>query len=214
MNARRRLPCLQSIAILAAALALGVALDPATARAAPEVGKPAPAFTATDAGGQPVSLADYKGKTVVLEWTNHECPYVSRHYGTGNMQRQQKAATADGIVWLSIISSAPGEQGHVSPQEAQALTDQRSAAPTGVLFDPKGTVGRAYGARTTPHMYIVDKAGTLVYMGGIDSEPTSWGEIKPGTVQYVPKALAELKAGKPIADAVTRPYGCTVKYAY
>lgn len=204
---------LSRLGIVAVAMTMGAVLGADPLRAAPEVGRDAPAFSATDTGGQTVSLADYKGKTVVLEWTNHECPYVSRHYGMGNMQRQQKAATADGVVWLSVISSAAGEQGHVSPAEADALTKKRDAAPTRVLLDPKGTVGRKYGARTTPHMYIVDKAGTLVYMGGIDSDPTAWGDLKPGTTQYVEQALAELKTGSKISSPVTRPYGCTVKYA-
>lgn len=183
------------------------------ASAAPEIDKAAPAFTAKDAAGSEVSLSDFDGKTVVLEWTNHECPYVSRHYGTGNMQRQQKAATSDGVVWLSIISSAPGAQGHVSPAEADKLTGSRDAAPTKVLLDPSGKVGRAYGARTTPHMYVIDPSGELVYMGGIDDNPTAWGDVKPGTKHYVEMALSNLAAGKTVDPAVTRPYGCSVKYA-
>ena len=147
---------------------------PTTADPAPQarIGAPAPAFTLTDSNGKTVSLADFKGKTVVLEWTNHDCPYVRKHYGGNNMQALQKKWTAQGVVWLTLISSAPGEQGYVSAAEANKLTADRGAAPTAVLFDPKGNVGRAYGAQTTPHMYVITGDGTLVYMGGIDDKPT------------------------------------------
>ncbi len=182
-------------------------------RATPRVGGPAPAFTAIDSHGNQVSLSDYAGRTVVLEWTNHDCPFVAKHYGTGNMQAIQRDAVAAGVVWLSVISSAPGTQGHLSPAEANALTMDRAAAPTKVLFDPSGTVGRAYGARVTPHMYIIDPGGTLVYMGGIDDRPTArWRDVD-GATNYVRQALDELAAGVPISAPVTRAYGCTVKYA-
>lgn len=182
------------------------------AHAAVNVGEPAPDFTGTDTKGVAHTLSDYRGKTVVLEWTNHDCPYVRKHYGSGNMQAQQKAATADGIVWLSIISSAPGNQGHVRPAEADALSASRNASPTSIILDERGDIGRLYDAKTTPHMYIIDKQGTLVYKGGIDSMPTMNPDDIQNAKQYVSVALDELNAGKPITDAVTRPYGCSVKY--
>jgi peroxiredoxin len=196
---------------IAATLALLLSL-PLAARAAVEVGKPAPDFTAIDTQGISHKLSDFRGKTVILEWTNHECPFVVKHYATDNMQTLQRETTAEGIVWLSIISSAPGKQGYVSPVEADELTQSRKAAPTAVLLDESGDVGRAYGARTTPHMYIIDGDGTLQYMGGIDDRPsTSHGDVS-GAKNYVRAALADLAAGKPVAEAVTRPYGCSIKY--
>ncbi len=196
-------------AMVAAAM---LAALPATA-AGPDLGKPAPGFTAVDSNGQKVSLADYRGKTVVLEWTNHDCPYVHRHYQLGNMQALQKEATGAGVVWLSVISSAPGTQGYVTGAEANRLTTSRHAAPTRVLLDPPGAIGRAYGAQVTPHMYIVDAAGTLVYKGGIDDKPTPFGGLDKDTRNYVRMALAEMKNGGKIRHNDTRPYGCTVKYA-
>lgn len=196
-------PALAGLAVLT--LAVG-------ATANPKIGQPAPAFTGTDADGKQISLKDFRGKTVVLEWTNHDCPYVRRHYGTGNMQKLQKEAAASDVVWLSVISSAPGRQGHVSGKEANELSVSRKATPTKVILDPNGTIGRQYAARTTPHMYIVNAKGTLVYKGGIDDNPTSWGEIEPDTKNYVRLALAEMKAGKQISKASTRAYGCSVKY--
>lgn len=182
------------------------------AYAALKVGEPAPDFSAVDTRGVSQTLSAYRGKTVVLEWTNHECPYVSKHYGSGNMQRQQAAATEHGVVWLSIISSAPGQQGHVSPREAEQLTGQRNAHPSAVLLDSDGQVGRLYGAKTTPHMYVVDAQGTLRYMGGIDSVPTANPADIEHATQYVEVALAELAAGQPVTTPVSRPYGCSVKY--
>jgi hypothetical protein len=180
--------------------------------AAPETGKPAPDFTATASSGKTVKLSDFKGKIVVLEWTNDGCPYVQKHYGSGNMQPLQKAAAADGVVWLSVISSAKGAQGHVTGPEADKLTVSRGAAPAAVLLDPEGTLGRLYKAETTPHMYIVDKTGTLVYMGGIDDKPNSDPAAIKGARNYVRQALDELRAGKPVSEPVTQPYGCSVKY--
>jgi hypothetical protein len=147
-----------------------------------------------------------------LEWTNHLCPYVGKHYGTGNMQALQRETTGSGMIWLTIISSAPNTQGYVDGPEANKLTVDRKAAPTAVLLDPKGTVGRSYDARVTPHMYIVDAKGTLVYMGGIDDKPTTdWDDVKTAT-NYVRAALDDMAKGRPVANPVTRPYGCTVKY--
>jgi len=181
-------------------------------QASPPLGKQAPQFIGIDSNGHRLKLSDYKGKIVVLEWTNHGCPYVARHYETGNMQQQQKKATADGIVWLSIISSAPGTQGHVDGKAANELTKSRNAAPTRVILDPSGEIGKAYGARTTPHMYIISAEGTLVYKGGIDDNPTSYGDIEKNTKHYVLDALGELKAGKKITKSSSQPYGCSVKY--
>lgn len=196
-----------------AALVAGL-LAAAPALASPDLGKPAPVFSAVDSNGKAVALGDYRGKTVVLEWTNHDCPYVRRHYRLGNMQAQQKDATADGVVWLSIISSAPGLQGHVSGAEANALTKKRDAAPTRVLLDPPGKIGRSYGAQVTPHMYIIDPKGTLVYKGGIDDKPTPFGELEKDTRHYVRMALADMKEGRKIRHDDTRAYGCTIKYGY
>ena len=176
------------------------------------VGAPAPAFTLTDSNGRAVSLADFKGKTVVLEWTNHECPYVGKHYGGNNMQALQKKWTGQGVVWLSVISSAPGQHGHVSPQQANKLTTDRGAAPTAVLFDPTGKVGRAYGARTTPHMYVITGDGALVYMGGIDDKPTARLEDLKSAKNFVDAALSEIAQGKPVSVTTSRAYGCSIKY--
>jgi peroxiredoxin len=183
-----------------------------SAGAAPEVGEPAPGFTGVDTRGERHALSDYRGKTVVLEWTNHDCPYVRKHYDSGNMQRQQRDATAQGVVWLSIISSAPGKQGHVTPAQADSLTEQRDAAPSAVILDEEGDIGRLYGARTTPHMYVIDADGRLAYMGGIDSIGSSDPADIDRATQYVPAALAAVMAGTPVAQPVTRPYGCSVKY--
>ncbi len=180
--------------------------------AALRVGEPAPGFEGVDTGGNVHRLADYRGKTVVLEWTNHDCPYVRKHYGAGNMQAQQREAAAQGVVWLSIISSAPGKQGHVSPEAAEELTRKRKAAPLAVILDSEGRIGRAYHARTTPHMFIIDATGVLVYMGGMDSISTASPDDIPQATQYVRAALQELAAGKPVSTPVTRPDGCSVKY--
>ncbi|NBC14072.1 MAG: redoxin domain-containing protein [Gammaproteobacteria bacterium] len=197
---------------IATAAALCAALVAGTAAAAPEVGKAAPAFTGTDTSGKTWALADLRGTPVILEWTNHDCPYVVKHYESGNMQALQKEATEAGYTWLSVISSAPGKQGHVSAEQADDLTASRNAAPTAVLLDPKGDIGKAYGARTTPHMFIIDAQGTLVYMGGIDDKPTTDLADVEGAENYVRLAMADLAAGESVDKAVTRPYGCSVKY--
>jgi peroxiredoxin len=193
---------------LALALAgCGVAL----AQIAP--GKPAPDFVGRDTSGKEVRLSGLKGNIVVLEWTNHDCPYVGKHYGAGNMQALQKEATGQGVVWLSIVSSAPGQQGHVDGLEADRLTASRKASPTAVVLDPEGLIGRAYGASTTPHMFVIDKAGTLAYMGAIDDMPSaSRADIK-GARNFVREALAAVAKGEPVKAASTRPYGCSVKYS-
>jgi peroxiredoxin len=199
------------LASTSAAIVAGGA-SPAWAATA-KVGEPAPAFTAPATSGAPVSLADHKGKAVVLEWTNHDCPYVRKHYETGNMQALQREATGQGVVWLTLISSAKGEQGWVTPVKADELTTTRKAAPTAVLLDEKGVVGRMYGATNTPHMYVVDKTGRLVYAGAIDDRPTSRRADVQGASNYVRAALEAVAAGQPVKTPVTRAYGCTVKYS-
>ncbi len=196
--------------MLTAFTALAVIAAPASA--APVLGKPAPNFKLADANGKPVTLSQFRGKTVVLEWNNPECPFVKKHYGSRNMQKTQAAAAKDGVVWLSINSGAPGKQGHVSGSEAKAVLAEAGARPTAYLLDPRGVVGKTYGAKTTPHMYVVNKAGTLVYAGGIDDKPTPNPADITGARNHVLAVLAELKAGKPVSVATSRPYGCAVKY--
>jgi peroxiredoxin len=197
---------------LAAAAGLMAPAAQAQAPSAPLIGKPAPAFEAVDADGKTRSLTEFRGKTVVLEWTNNGCPYVRKHYDAGNMQALQAAAARDGVVWLSIVSSAPGMQGYFTPAAAKAWKVKEKARAASVLLDPSGVVGRLYDARTTPHMYVIDRAGTLVYMGGIDDRPSADPASLKGAKNYVAAALADVKAGRPVAQAATRPYGCSVKY--
>ncbi len=181
--------------------------------AAPEIGKPAPDFSVVDTAGEVRSLSEFEGRMVILEWTNHECPFVVKHYEPGNMQMQQRMARDEhDAVWLSVISSRPGAQGHVSAEKADELTRDRNAYPTAVLLDEDGEMGRAYDARVTPHMYIIDPEGMLLYMGGIDSNPSRNADDIPDSTQYVVAALNELAAGEEISEPVTRPYGCTVHY--
>ncbi|MBI3300428.1 MAG: redoxin domain-containing protein [Elusimicrobia bacterium] len=196
-----------------AALSLIVALTPAAVFAAPRVDKAAPAFTAKDSAGKDVALADYKGKTVVLEWLNKGCPFVKKHYGAGNMQKLQKAYTEKGVVWLSVVSSADGKQGHVTGAEADADTKASGASPSAVLLDPAGKLGKLYGAKTTPHMYVVDKDGVLRYNGAIDSDSSSDPASIASAENYVAGALDAVLAGKKVKKRTTKPYGCSVKYA-
>ena len=199
---------MKSIALTAAALALSAT----AALAAPIIGEPAPAFSAVDTAGKTRSLSEFKGKTVILEWTNDGCPYVKKHYNAGNMQKLQQEAAADGAVWLSIISSAPGKQGYVDAAGANQLTASRGAKPAAVLLDPKGDVGRAYDAQTTPHMFVIDKTGVLRYMGALDDQPTTDASTLPKARNYVKEALVSVKAGAKVAETATDPYGCSVKY--
>ena len=196
--------------LLALIAAAPVTADPG---AQARIGAPAPNFTLTDSNGKAISLADFKGKTVVLEWTNHECPYVRKHYGGNNMQALQKKWTGQGIVWLTLISSQPGAQGFVHGLEANKLTEERGAAPTAVLLDPRGGVGRSYGAQVTPHMYVVTGDGTLVYMGGIDDKPTTRLEDLKTAKNFVDAALSEVVEGKVVSIKTSRAYGCTIKYS-
>jgi peroxiredoxin len=195
--------------LIAAALALAAG----TAFGNAAVGQPAPAFTATDTNGKTVSLADFKGKHVVLEWVNPGCPYVVKHYGSGNMQGTQREAAAKGVVWLSVNSTAADARDFLKPAEMAAWMQQQKAAATATLMDADGKVGRAYGARTTPHMYIIDPAGKLVYAGAIDSIPSGRVADIANATNHVKVALAESLAGKPVSTPVTRPYGCSVKYS-
>jgi peroxiredoxin len=174
---------------------------------------PAPSFTAKDTHGKQHSLADYKGKYVVLEWHNQGCPYVRKHYDSGNMQKLQKQWTDKGIVWLTVISSAPDTQGYVTAEQENDYVKQKNAAPTAVLLDPHGELGHLYGAKTTPHMYVIDPKGTLIYEGAIDDKPTTDLADVSGAKNYVTAALEEAMAGKPVTTATSRPYGCSVKYA-
>src|SRR5262245_50457841 len=176
------------------------------------IGAPAPAFRLNNSNGGAASLAGFQGKIVVLEWTSHECPYVGKHYRGNNMQTLQKKWTGQGVVWLSVISSAPGQPGHVSPEQANKLTAERGAAPTAVLFDPTGKVGHAYGARTTPHMYVIDGEGALVYKGGIDDQPTARVQDLKSARNFVDQALSEISQGKPVSVTASRAYGCSIKY--
>ena len=198
-----------SLLVASAALLAAVA---GRASAAAVVGQPAPAFTATDSNGKGQSLAEYKGKFVVLEWNNNECPFVGKHYGSGNMQSLQKTYTGKGVVWLTINSSAPGKEGNVDAAQANAIVKQRGAAPSAYVLDPKGDIGRAYGAKTTPHMFVIDPQGRIVYAGGIDDKPsTDLADVKTAR-NYVKDALDEAMAGKPVSVSVSQPYGCAVKY--
>lgn len=196
---------------MVAAFVLGCqATEPALP--SPPIGSQAPNFQLPDANGKTQSLGQFKGKVVVLEWNNPGCPYVKKHYGSGNMQKTQAAAKKDGVVWLSINSGAPGKQGHMDGAEAKQFVASQKAQPAAYLLDPAGTVGKRYGAVTTPHMYIIDKAGKLVYAGGIDDKPTSDADDIAGARNHVLAALGEMKAGKPVSVATSRPYGCSVKY--
>jgi hypothetical protein len=195
---------------LAVVLALPSAQGSSAAVARP--GAPAPGFVARDIAGKTVRLSDFAGKTVILEWTNDGCPFVQKHYNSGNMQALQRRYTATGNIWLTIASSAPGEQGYVTPDAARADLARWKAAPSDFLLDPDGVVGHLYDARATPHMVVIDPAGTLAYMGAIDDTPsTDLADVKTAK-NYVVAALDELAAGKTVTVAATRAYGCSVKY--
>ena len=182
------------------------------AHAAPSVGQPAPDFTLQDVSGKAVKLSDFRGKHVVLEWTNPGCPYVRKHYDSGNMPATQADAVARGVVWLSINSTEKSSFDYREPTKLVAWQNERKSRPTALLMDEEGTAGKAYGARTTPHMYMVDPQGKLVYAGGIESIPSSNPDDIRKAVNYVRQGLNETLAGKPISAATTRPYGCSIKY--
>lgn len=180
--------------------------------AAPEVGKPAPAFTLTDSNGKSHSLSDFEGKFVVLEWVNFGCPFVKKFYDSGAMQKLQEKHTASDVVWLSICSSAEGKQGFHTPEELQAKLESVGYNGSGYLLDSDGAVGKAYAARTTPEMFVIDPKGVLVYKGAIDDKPTPNAEDIAGAKNYVEAAITEAKAGSPVTNAETKSYGCSVKY--
>jgi len=190
-------------------LACGVSA-PALAKVA--IGEAAPDFSLTDSNGKTQTLSQYNGKIVVLEWNNPECPFVGKHYGSGNMQKQQADATSTGVIWLTINSSATGKQGDLDGAGANAYIAKVGAKQTAYLLDPAGTAGHLYGARTTPHMYVIDQQGVLRYMGGIDSIASTDKDDLAKAKQFVPQVLAELKAGKPVSVTTSQPYGCSVKY--
>ncbi len=188
------------------------AVVPSPAQARGIVGEPAPAFTATDTSGQTRQLSDFQGKYVVLEWFNPSCPFTRKHYNSGNMQGLQKEFTARGVVWLSLNANERTNLFYLSPPKLARWTAKQSAAPTATLMDEEGTVGRTYSARVTPHMFIVNPQGTLIYAGGIDSIASSRMEDIPAATNYVRQGLNEALAGKPLTAPVTRPYGCPIKY--
>jgi hypothetical protein len=195
------------------AVVLGSPGLPTLAHAAePRPGAPAPGFAAESIAGKTVRLGDFAGKTVVLEWTNNGCPFVAKHYDGGNMQALQRRHTAAGGVWLVVASSAPGQQGHVTPDEARADLKRWTAGPSDFLLDPDGVVGRLYDARATPQMAVIDPTGKLAYIGAIDDRPSSDPRDIATAKNYVTAALDDLAAGKPVAVAATRAYGCSIKY--
>ena len=175
--------------------------------------QPAPAFSGVTMQGEAISLSDFRGTPVVLEWTNHECLYVKKHYGSGNMQKTQRALTEAGAVWISIVSSAPGEQGHVTATEAQRLTAERGVYADHIILDPDGTIGRLYEAKTTPHMFLINQSGILEYQGAIDDKPSANPRSLEGATNHVLAAWGDFSEGNDIAVAQTKPYGCSVKYA-
>lgn len=193
-------------------LGLAVAVS-AAATAAVSVGQPAPAFKALDTSGKALSLADFKGKHVVLEWVNPGCPFVQKHYDSANMPTTQKAVTGQGVVWLAVNSTHSGASDYMAPAQLAAWMQGKGGAPSATLMDADGTVGRAYGARTTPHMFVIDPQGKVVYAGAIDSKPTANPADIATATNYVKQAVGESLAGKPVSVASTRAYGCSVKYA-
>jgi len=198
--------------LLALCAVASLCLMSIAAAAEPEVGKPAPDFGGTDSNGKAVHLSDFKGAEVVLEWSNDSCPYVKKWYGSGEMQKLQAEAAKLGVIWLTIISSAPGHEGFVSGDQANQDTSSRNAVPTHVLLDPSGTIGHLYAAKTTPHMFVIGKDGKLDYMGGADSIPSTDPADIAKAEPYAREAIIAVASGKPVAHAVTRAYGCNVKY--
>lgn len=195
------------------AIILATLCNPAAAQV--RINEPAPDFTLPDSNNEIRTLSEYKGKIVILEWTNHLCPFVKKHYKSNNMQALQKKYAGeknDKVVWLTIISSAEGKEGYVRPYEANQIAKQNDAVPNAILLDSFGKVARMYRARTTPHMYIVDKDGILVYQGAIDNRPTKDPRDIPGATNYIQVAMDELLAGQKVSLGATQPYGCSIKY--
>lgn len=202
--------------VLAFTVLAGLSLSTAAAANAqsssPEIGAPAPEFTLPDTYGEEHALADYRGEWVVLEWLNYGCPYVRKHYSSGNMQRLQKQYGEKGVKWLAIVSSAPGKQGYYEPAAMNEQNEAHGQSALAVLLDPEGTVGRMYNAQTTPQMVIIDPDGTLRYNGAIDDKPSSRPSSLEGAHNYLAAGLDEAMAGRPISVPTTKPYGCSVKY--
>jgi hypothetical protein len=193
-------------------VALGLCASHLSAVADVKIGAPAPEFTATDDHGVSHKLSDFRGKFVVLEWHNNGCPYVQKHYNSGSMQALQKTWTDKGVAWLTIVSSAPGLQGYVTPEQSQTYVKQMKASPTAVLLDPTGAVGHLYDAKTSPQMIVIDPKGVVIYNGAIDNRPTPDPSSLTGATNYVNQTLTEALAGKPVSTPVSVPYGCTIKY--
>jgi peroxiredoxin len=189
-----------------------IVMVPALAAAAAKVGERAPEFTLKDGEGKEYSLAAAKGKYIVLEWVNFDCPFVGKHYGSGNMQQLQKTYTGKGVIWFSVCSSAPGTQGHFESADLKERMEEVKAAPTAYLVDESGTVGRMYGAKTTPHMFVIDPEGTLIYAGGIDDMASTKLDDVPKAKNYVRLVLDAAMSGKEVPLTESRPYGCSVKY--
>ena len=204
---------MRTLARLKLILAITAIISLSLSAYAVRVGDPAPDFTATDSHGQTQKLSQYKGKFVVLEWTNNGCPYTRKHYDSGNMQSLQKQWTARGVVWLTVLSSASGEQGYMTASQENAYIAKVHADPTAAILDPWGTIGHMYAAKTTPHMFVIDPSGKLIYDGAIDDHATTDTSDIPSSRNYVSAALTSAMAGQPVATAYTRPYGCSVKYS-
>lgn len=205
-------PAAASALLLSATLLLAISAPTSAASSPATVGAPAPAFTATDTSGRQVSLASFKGRHVVLEWVNPGCPFVRKHYDAQNMQGTQKSAAAQGVVWLAVNSTSADHGDYLPPAKMAAWMKQQGAAADATLMDESGKIGRAYGARTTPHMYLIDPQGVLLYAGAIDSKPTANPADIASATNHVRQALDEALAGRPLSVATTRAYGCTIKY--
>ncbi len=194
--------------------ALTFALVATQVQAEPTIDQAAPAFSAKTADGKTIDLASLKGKTVVLEWTNHDCPFVKKHYDkSGNIPGLQKEFTAKGITWLQVVSSAPGKQGYVDGAAAIKVNKDRNAVPTNTILDPEGTLAKLYGAQTSPHFFIINDKGVLVYKGGVDSVASNKPEDIAGATNYVRETLGAIAAGKKVPNPSTKPYGCSIKFA-
>ena len=205
MRAFRVLALFAALGLFAASTVHGQMQDP-------DIGAPAPAFTLPDTYGNHHSLSDYAGKWVVLEWLNYGCPFVQKFYDAGKMQELQAEYAAKEVVWFAVVSSAPGEQGYYEPAEMNVQNEAHGIKAAAVLLDPSGEVGMAYGAKTTPQMYVINPDGVLLYNGAIDDRPSANPNSLNGANNYLVQALTEAMAGRPVSEPVTRPYGCSVKY--
>ena len=204
----------QDITTIGTPLLSGNAVSSLSYNTKPVIGQPAPSFSVTDTHGNVISNESLKGKIVVLEWKNHQCPFVRQHYGTGNMQALQQYASENDIIWVSVISSAEGKQGFVSAEEANDIAALEESNAAHIVIDSQGTFGRQYGAKVTPHMFVIEKDGTLAYMGGIDDTPTADPEDVETANNYVKNAMYTLLAGGDVSPTTSKPYGCSVKYDY